>query len=151
MLPQRPQRNLTFLNGNDLVRLCSFVCPSLFPLALSPVHSSNSVPFPCAPTYTFSFPPTPTSICLPTHSPFHLWSSLPYIPTCGHPFLRSCTHPSFYLITGQIPPIPPCIFLHGSRHLHLPAIVSSSSVPFIHPHAIFLFMFLCSVMYSSIP
>lgn len=127
-----------------MARLCSSVCPSLFPLAPSPVHSSNSVPF----------PPTHTGFLACLHLSAHPFSFSPlvwppYISTCGHPFFHSCSLPSAYTPTSTrssiyfspwfLPPLSACHRLllqcpiHPSSCSYLSLHVPSFSYAFVHP------------------
>lgn len=115
------------------------LCPSLFPLVPSPVHSSNSVPV-HVPLHRFSCPPFPSArpfffyplVWPPVHS--HMWASI-----------SQFMQPSIPSVDRPTTPIPP---LCGSRLLHLPAVGFSSSVPSIRHHAPTLSLYLPPFSYT---
>lgn len=116
--------------------LCSQVCPSLFPSAPSPVHSSNSIPF-MSPLTDFLIFPSPL-VWLSFQLPILLLSSCLASHTSPYVDIHSCVHIAAH------PPSVQTASTHSSIYLALlysptPSVchqlICPPSVPPIHHHA----------------
>lgn len=154
-----PLQNLKFLGDDDPwlsfeQPLCSQVCPSLFPSAPSPVHSSDSIPLMSPLTDCLVFPSP--FVWLSFQLPILLLSSCLASHTSPYVDMNSSIHIAAHPPSAhrKLPPILPFILLHCTHLIHL-SIISSPVHPASHPSAVtllfFLSIFFCVTIHLSSP